>query len=149
MNIELLEIADYNKCSNVWNMEKQKDLAEKFRNELLSDNRITYVCKDGDEFIGEISLVQEMNDSDYTIPEQRVYISHLVVKTEYRRHGIGKMLVDFITDKAKELGYTEMSIGVNLDNYPALKLYVDAGFSKIIYIAEDKQGKHIKLLKTI
>ena len=88
MNIELLEIADYNKCSNVWNMEKQKDLAEKFRNELLSDNRITYVCKDGDEFIGEISLVQEMNDSDYTIPEQRVYISHLVVKTEYRRHGV-------------------------------------------------------------
>ena len=90
-----------------------------------------------------------MSDLDYTIPEQRVYISHLIVKHEYRRQGIGKMLVDFITDKAKELGYSEMSIGVDLDNYPALKLYVDAGFNKVIYIGEDKQGKYVKLLKTI
>lgn len=145
--IELLKLEDYNKCSSIWNMKKQKALAEKFRNELLSGNRITYVCKYGDEFIGEISLVQEMNDSDYTIPEQRVYISHLIVKPEYRRHGIGKMLVDFITDKAKELDYNEMSIGVDLDNYPALKLYIDCGFNKVVYIGEDEQGKYIKLLK--
>ena len=149
MNIELLQLEDYDKCNNIWNIKKQKVLAEIFRNELLSGNRITYVCKDGNKFIGEISLVKDMNDLDYTIPEQRVYISHLIVKHEYRRQGIGKMLVDFITDKAKELGYSEMSIGVDLDNYPALKLYVDAGFNKVIYIGEDKQGKYIKLLKTI
>lgn len=149
MNIESLKIEDYSKCNNIWNMKKQSELADKFYQELLSGNRITYISKDGDEFIGEISLVQEMNDSDYTIPEQRVYISHLIVKPEYRRHGIGKMLVDFITDKAKELGYKEMSIGVDLDNYPALKLYVDCGFNKVIFIGEDEQGKYVKLLKTI
>ena len=149
MNIEQLQIKDNDKCNNIWDMKKQSELADKFYQELLSGNRITYVCKDGDEFIGEISLVQEMNDSDYTIPEQRVYISHLIVKPEYRRHGIGKMLVDFITDKAKELGYKEMSIGVDLDNYPALKLYVDCGFNKVIFIGEDEQGKYVKLLKTI
>ena len=149
MNIELLQLEDYDKCNNIWNIKKQKALAEKFRNELLSGNRITYVSKDGDEFIGEISLVKDMNDLDYTIPEQRVYISHLIVKHEYRRQGIGKMLVDFITDKAKELGYSEMSIGVDMDNYPALKLYTDCGFNKVVYIGEDEQGKYIKLLKAI
>ena len=149
MNIELLQLEDYDKCSNIWNMKKQKALAGKFRDELLSGNRITYVCKDGDEFIGEISLVKDMNDTDYTIPNQRVYVSHLIVKPEYRRKGIGKMLVDFITDKAKELGYSEMSIGVDLDNYPALKLYTDCGFNRIIYIGEDEQGRYIKLIKTI
>ena len=149
MSIELLKIEDYSKCNNIWNMKKQSKLAEKFLGELKSGNRVTYIYKDGDEFIGEISLVKEMNDSDYTIPNQRVYVSRLIVKKEYRRKGIGKTLVDFITDKAKELGYSEMSIGVDLDNYPALKLYIDRGFDKVIYIGEDEQGKYVKLLKTI
>jgi len=149
MNIELLKIEDYSKCSNIWNMKKQSKLAEQFLGELKSGNRVTYVCKDGDEFIGEISLVKDANDSDYTIPNQRVYVSRLIVKKEYRRKGIGKALVDFIADEAKELGYSEMSIGVDLDNYPALKLYIDSGFNQVIYIGEDEQGKYVKLLKTI
>ena len=149
MNIELLQVEEFDKCNNIWNMKKQNALAEKFRNELLSGNRITYVCKDGDKFIGEISLVKDMNDLDYTIPEQRVYISHLIVKHEYRRQGIGKKLVEFITNKAKGIGYSEMSIGVDMDNYPALKLYTDCGFNKVVCIGEDKQGKYIKLLKAI
>lgn len=149
MNIELLKIEDYSKCSNIWNMKKQSKLAEQFLAELKSGNRVTYIYKDGDEFIGEISLVKEMNDSDYTIPNQRVYVSRLIVKKEYRRQGIGKKLVDFIIDKEKELGYSEMSIGVDLDNYPALKLYIDSGFDKVIYIGEDEQGKYVILLKTI
>lgn len=149
MNIELLQIKDYEKCNNIWNMKKHSDLAEEFYRELLCGNRITYVCKDGDEFIGEISLVKEMNDTDYTITNQRIYVSHLIVKKDYMRKGIGKTLVEFITDKAKELGYTEMSIGVDLNNYPALKLYIDCGFDKVIYIGEDEQGKYVKLLKAI
>ena len=149
MNIESLKIEDYSKCSNIWNMKKQSKLADQFLDELKSGNRVTYVCKDGDEFIGEISLLKDANDSDYTIPNQRVYISRLIVKKECRRKGIGKMLVDFITDKAKELGYSEISIGVDLDNYPAMKLYIDSGFDKVIYIGEDEQGKFVKLLKTL
>lgn len=149
MNIELLQLEDYDKCSNIWNMKKQKELADKFYQELLSGNRITYISKDGDEFVGEISLVKEMNDTDYTIPNQRVYVSHLIVKPEYRRQGIGKKLVEFVTDKAKGFGYKEMSIGVDLDNFPALKLYTDCGFNKVVYIGEDEQGKYIKLLKAI
>ncbi len=149
MNIELLQLEDFDKCNNIWDMKRLSKLADKFLSELKCGNRITYVCKDGDEFIGEISLVKEMNDSDYTIPEQRVYVSHLIVKPEYRRQGIGKKLVEFVTDKAKGFGYKEMSIGVDLDNFPALKLYTDCGFNKVVYIGEDEQGKYIKLLKAI
>ena len=149
MNIELLQLEDFDKCNNIWDMKRLSKLADKFLSELKCGNRITYVCKDGDEFIGEISLVKEMNDTDYTIPNQRVYVSHLIVKPEYRRQGIGKKLVEFVTDKAKGFGYKEMSIGVDLDNFPALKLYTDCGFNKVVYIGEDEQGKYIKLLKAI
>ena len=149
MKIEKLQLNEFKKCGAIWNMEKQSKLAEKFFSELESGNRVTYIYKDGDEFIGEISLVKEMNDSDYTLPSQRIYVSRLIVKPDKRRHGIGGILVDFISEKAKELGYKEMSIGVNIDNYPALKLYIDRGFDKVIYIGEDELGRFIKLLKTI
>lgn len=149
MDFEVLKIEDYSKCNNIWDMEKRSDLSEKFLTELKSGNRITYVCKDDDAFIGEISLVKDMNDSDYTIKNKRIYVSHLVVKPENRRQGIGKKLVDFITEKARQLGYTEMAIGVDLDNYPALKLYIDNGFSKAVYIGEDEQGEYIKLVKEL
>ena len=144
-----LGITDYQKCSNICDMQCQSELAEKIYNELLIGNRTTYIYTIDNEFVGEISFVKEMNDSDYTIPNQRIYVSRLIVKLEYRRQGIGRKLVDFITEKAKSQGYTEMSIGVDLDNYPALKLYMEAGFNKVIYIGEDEQGKYLKLLKEI
>ena len=130
-------------------MQRQSELADKFYNELLTGNRTTYIYTIDNEFVGEISLDKEMNDSDYTIPNQRICVSRLIVKYEYRRQGIGRKLIDFITEKAKSQDYTEMSIGVDLDNYPALKLYIESGFDKVIYIGEDAQGKYLKLLKKI
>lgn len=151
MDFEIIELspAEFEKCGNIWNMKQQEKLANQFYGELISGNRVTYVCKQDNEFIGEISLVFDTNDSDYTIDKRRVYVSHLIVKPEKRRNGLGKGLVEYATDKAKEMGYSEMSIGVDLDNYPALKLYADSGFDKILFIGEDHQGKYVKLLKEI
>ena len=151
MDFEIIELspAEFEKCGNIWNMKQQEKLANQFYGELISGNRVTYVCKQDNEFIGEISLVFDTNDSDYTIDKRRVYVSHLIVKPEKRRNGLGKRLVEYATDKAKEMGYSEMSIGVDLDNYPALKLYADSGFDKILFIGEDHQRKYVKLLKEI
>lgn len=144
-----LDISDYSKCSNIWDMQRQSDLAYKFQSELISGNRITYIFTIDGEFIGEISLIKEMNDADYTIPGKRVFVSRLIVKYEYRRQGIGRKLIEFITEKTKEMGYSEMTVGVDLVNYPALRLYILSGFDKISYIGEDSQGKYLKLLKKI
>lgn len=149
MSYEIMKLKteDFHKCSNIWNMEKQANLAKQFYAELLSENRKTYVyCIDG-MFVGEISLVYDMNDTDYTIRSQRVYVSRLIVKKEYRRQGIGRVLVDYACKIAKNEGFTELSIGVDLDNYAAIKLYWDAGFDRIIYVGEDEQGQYMKLLK--
>jgi GNAT superfamily N-acetyltransferase len=149
MNFEIIELspAEFEKCGNIWNMKQQEKLANQFYGELISGSRVTYVYKEDDEFIGEVSLVFDTNDSDYTIDKRRIYVSHLIVKPEKRRNG--KRLVEYATDKAKDMGYSEMSIGVDLDNYSALKLYADSGFDKILFIGEDHQGKYVKLLKEI
>ena len=146
ISITELNIQDYSKCSNIWDMNKHKSLADKFYDEIISGNRRTYIYSIDDEYIAEISLVYEMNDIDYTIPSTRAYVSRLIVKKGFRQQGIGKELVKFIKTKAKEEGFSELAIGVDLDNYPALRLYITTGFTQIIRIDEDEQGKFMKVL---
>ncbi len=59
------------------------------------------------------------------------------------------MLLNYAIKYAKNNGYEELSLGVNLDNYIALKLYVELGFNRIQYIGEDSDGKYVKLIKRL
>ena len=144
-----LDIKDFEKCSNIWNMEKNKELTKRFYNELLTKNRKTFVYTKDEEYIGEISIVFNKNDEDYSISGIRLYISRIIVKKEFRGQGYGKKLMNYIIEYAKKEGYKELSLGVNLDNYIALKLYVGLGFNKIQYIGEDSDGKYVKLIKKL
>lgn len=144
-----LDIKNFEKCNNIWNMEKNKELKDRFYNELLNKNRMTFVYTKDEEYIGEISIVFNKKDEDYSIPGMRLYISRIIVKKDCRGKGYGKKLMNFIIEYAKKEGYKELSLGVNLDNYIALKLYVELGFNKIQYIGEDSDGKYVKLIKRL
>ena len=144
-----LDIKNFEKCNNIWNMEKNKELKDRFYNELLNKNRMTFIYTKDEEYIGEISIVFNKNDEDYSIPGIRLYVSRIIVKKEFRGRGYGKKLMKHIIEYAKKQGYSELSLGVNLDNYIALKLYVELGFDKIQYIGEDNDGKYVKLIKRL
>lgn len=145
--ITRLDPADFQKCGSIWDIERQSGMAERFRRELLCGNRITYVYQAKGEFVGEISLVFDTEDPDYTIPGQRIYVSRLLVKRAYRQQGIGKKLTAFAVEAAEAMGYGEQSIGVDLENYAALRLYTEAGFRRILFLGEDAGGKYVKLLR--
>ena len=147
--IKQLQPSDFSKCAALWNMKKQPALAEHFYSDLCSGNRITWIYERDGALCGEISLVFDMKDEDYTIPQRRAYVSHLVVKKDCRRQGIGKKLLAYLTEQAKLLALKELTIGVDLDNYPALKLYTVAGFDRVLLIDEDKQGQYLQLMKTL
>ena len=101
------------------------------------------------KFIGEIAYVFDMNDGDYTIPGKRIYISRLIVKSTHRNKGIGGILIDYILNEVKQMGYTEASIGVDKNNLPALHLYRKKGFTKVIFDGKDEYGEFYKLLKVL
>ena len=130
-----LNINDFYKCNNIWDMNKKKQLADKFYHELKNGNRITFVYQEQGEYLGEVSLVFDMDDSDYTIDGQRIYLSRFLVKN--------------IFNYARDLGYNEMSVGVDLDNYVAILVYHKYGFDKIIKVDEDDDAKYLKLLKQL
>lgn len=146
--IEPLKPEDYRKCSNIWNM-KNQPLTDKWFDEIKSGNRMVFIYKINGEFIGEGALVFDTCDSDYTIPNQRVYVSRMIVKKEYRNRGIGSEILSFLIDKAKSMGYSEMTIGVDKDNANALKLYRKFGFNEVLFDGADENGEYFKLMKRI
>ena len=146
--IEPLNIDEYSKCSNIWNM-KTQSLTEKWREEIASGNRLVFIYKINGEFIGEGALVLDAGDADYTIPNKRVYISRMIVKKEYRNRGIGSTILEFLINKAKAMGFSEMTIGVDKDNTNALHLYRKYGFTEVLFDGEDEHGEYFKLMKRI
>lgn len=146
--IEQLNPEDYHKCSAIWDMSKQPD-ADKWLQEIKKGNRIVYIYKINGEFIGEGALVFDTGDPDYTIPEKRVYVSRMIVKKEYRDRGIGSAILAFLTEKAKEMGFDEMTIGVDKDNVNALHLYRKFGFTEVLFDGADEHGEYLKLMKKI
>jgi ribosomal protein S18 acetylase RimI-like enzyme len=129
-------------------MQTEAVLADKFFHELQLGNRITFVAINDKEFIAEGSLVFDMNDTDYTIKNKRVYLSRLIVKDTFRRLGVGNMIVEHLLNYAENLGFTEFSIGVDRDNIAARKLYEKKGFNKVMFEGSDESGSFVKLLRT-
>lgn len=146
--IELLDVNEYDKCNNIWNM-KKCPYTEQFKNQIINGDRLVYICKADDKFIGEGALVININDADYFIPNRRIYLSRMIVKKEYRNQGIGGIILDYLIDMAKKMRYSEIALGVDTDNCSALHLYKKKGFDTIIAECEDESGKFYKLLNKL
>jgi ribosomal protein S18 acetylase RimI-like enzyme len=147
--IEKLNPENYQKCGNIWDMNKNPNMTKKRYDELVSGNRVIFVYIENGEYMGEGSLVFNNGDSDYTIENERIYLSRMVVKPDCRNRGIGKIMLNYLIKYSRELGYKEMSLGVDITNIGARWLYESNGFTNTIFVGEDKDGKYVKLLKTL
>lgn len=130
-------------------MEKDPNRTKKWYDELVIGNRITFVYTENDEFIGEGSLVFCNDEPDYTIPDKRIYLSRLIVKVGYCNRGIGGIIIDYLINYARQLGYEEMSVGVDIENLIARRLYEKKGFTNVVFEGEDEYGKYMKLIKKL
>ena len=146
-HIQKLKPHNFDKLGNIWDMNKHEKISKIWHEQLVSGNRVIFVYTKGTEFLGECDLVFDMSDSDYTIANKRIYLSRLVVKQEHRQCGIGQILIDYVSEYAKNLGFAEMSLGVNIDNIGARWLFEKNGFTNTIFVGEDCDGRYVKLLK--
>lgn len=147
--IKQLNLDEFKLCENIWGKKENPEMIWYFYNQIKNGERITFIYSENDEFIGEGSLVFNHKDSDYTIPYQRVYLSRMIVKEKHRNRGIGGIMLDYLIEKAKSLGYKELSLGVDTDNLNARHLYEKKGFTEVLFEGEDEYGKFVKLLKRL
>ena len=88
VNYEIVQIdvKEYSKCNSIWDM-KKCPFTDKFIKQIIAGDRFVYIYKIDDEFIGEGDLVINVDDSDYFIENQRIYVSRMLIKREYRNQG--------------------------------------------------------------
>lgn len=73
----------------------------------------------------------------------------MIVKEECQNPGIGGIIVDYLIDHAKKLGFEEVVLGVDTDNLNARYLYEKKGFTTVLYLGKDAYGEYVKLLKKL
>ena len=145
-----LKPEDFEKCNNIWDLEENKKFTQNIYKELTSGDRVTFVYKDIKtlNFIGEVSIVFKSWEI-YSIKDVRIYLSRLIVKDTWRNKGIGTALLNYVFGFCKSVGYKEMTIAVNLDNFVAMKLYYKLGFREILDVNQDEYGTYMVLLKKL
>ena len=79
--------------TETWSSERKREKAA----EILSGGFVTFCAFDGEKVVGEIMLVPELN-------ENRLMIDSFHVSREYRRHGIGRRLMDAACYNAQNSG---------------------------------------------
>ena len=137
--------ADYPACMALFG--GQCPFASTCLEQRRTGNRDAYLLRVGGEIVSECHLVYD-NPEYGTVPGKRAYFSRMITKKEYRRQGYGEIIAQFILDLAKEKGYTEIALGVNCDNIPALQLYQKLGFS-VYEKAEDDYGEYYRMEITL
>jgi ribosomal-protein-alanine N-acetyltransferase len=55
-------------------------------------------------------------------------ITNVVVAAKHRRCGIGRMLMEYMLNKTKEVGIGDCTLEVRVSNLPAISLYESLGF---------------------
>lgn len=71
----------------------------------------------------------------------------MTVKKEYRNQGVDGIILNYLLEYAKKLGFSEIALGVDIDNVTAMYLYNKKGFNTVVFEGEDEYVKYQKLLK--
>jgi GNAT superfamily N-acetyltransferase len=75
-----------------------------YYDELHRDMPLTYIALDGATPVGSCTLQLE----DGVNPDLGPWISDLVVVPKYQKQGIGKLLMDVVIGKAREIGFEKL-----------------------------------------
>ena len=80
---------------------------------------IYFVAVDNDKAIGYAGMWHIVNEG---------HITNVAVLPEYRRQGVGDMLMEAVDKKADELEIEGVTLEVRISNYGAQKLYTKHGY---------------------
>ena len=88
-----------------------------------------YFIKDGEKYIGEISLDIDPEHLDKKIPNSG-WLGILIADTDYHGRGVGEMAMEFIENRARELNLVRIELGVFEYNERAIAFYEKLGYRR-------------------
>ncbi|HVZ11709.1 MAG TPA: GNAT family N-acetyltransferase [Patescibacteria group bacterium] len=135
MTIRLAEEKDYEEIMNLYNNFVGEDRYSKRDNDsfkivLKSPTNFIFVAEDEGRLVG-FSTFSVRNVVRY--PKPIAELDELFVGIAFRKHGVGKQLMEAVESKAKELGCYRLYIESAYKHEPAHKFYEDLGYEKYGY----------------
>ena len=106
--------------------EEAAETIEYFRNKIpIDSNNFILGCYNDNKIIGIVVFHQESRIKT----KHKAYIRSMYVKEEYRRQGIGELLLNELIEKAKAIdGIEILLLDIVTNNIPAKRLYLSFGF---------------------
>ncbi len=108
------------------------------RNELKTENSKYLVAKLNEEIVGFAGIKVIVDETD---------IMNIVVKKTFRNQGIGTLLLKKLMDLSRELNCISITLEVMEENYPAIHLYKNLGFTQIGIRKNYYQDKNALIMK--
>lgn len=93
-----------------------------FLNELQNKFAVYYVALRGDQLIGYAGMWLFSGEA---------HITTIAVHPDFRGQGLGKIMMDILTNHARDVGAETMLLEVRPSNIPAINLYKGLGFRRI------------------
>lgn len=135
MQIRLEMLRVVNKLNEEDNFDRT--LIECSREYFLKGDQTTVFAMDGDKITGcaSLSYINVMPTFDHPTGK-RAHLMNVYTRAEFRRRGVGKMMVEFLIEEAKSRGVTEISLDATEMGHP---LYKSLGFN------DNGEGMNLKL----
>ena len=96
--------------------------SQTLKSELNNENSEYIVAKLNNQIVGFAGIWKSVDD---------VHITDIVVKKDFRKNGIGSLLLQKLILLTKNSNYKELSLEVNANNIAAQKLYLKFGFKEL------------------
>ena len=108
--------------------EFEKALVDCSREYFLNGDQTTVFAMDGDKIAGCATLSYINIMPTYSHPTgKRAHLMNVYTRKEFRRQGVGSLMVNFLIDEAKSRGVTEISLDATDMGAP---LYKSLGFNE-------------------
>ena len=123
LKISDMTISDFENISPILSLEFDDFWSiETLKSEQCNQNSHYIVAKTHDEIVGFGGIWKSVDD---------IHITDIVVKKDFRKKGIGSLLLQKLILLTKELNYNELTLEVNKNNNIAKKLYLKFGFKEL------------------
>jgi len=89
--------------------------------------------KESNKLIGELYIFWNSEDPDEADGVNRAYLCAFRIEKQFRGRGLSSKLMKSVLARVKENGFSEVTIGIDNDNYEKLKnVYISWGFNVLI-----------------
>ena len=117
------------------------DMTPLFADFLAQENFRVIVAEKQGNLIGlAVYEIRKRGESPITCARCSIYVHQMSVAPQKQRKGIGKALLLFIREQARDLGITSVELDVWSANTTANKFYKSIGFAPIREVLEWREG---------